>query len=67
LPVTRPDFAVLDAKDIVLVLIKKEFYAKDVYISLEHSNVGLCFYYYDVADYLAAYYFSEIETCEFAI
>lgn len=67
LPVTRPDFAVLDAKDIVLVLIKKEFYAKDVYISLEHSNVGLCFYYYDVADYLAAYYFSEIETCEFTV
>lgn len=60
IPVVKPDFSDLNANDVVLLLLTKNGVVMEVYEKLRLTPArDTIFNFYDVLDYLAAYYYGD--------
>lgn len=60
IPVMKPYYSELGAKDTVLALMKNVKYAQEVKDTVENLNVGCdIWFFYDILDYLADFFFQQ--------
>jgi hypothetical protein len=65
--VVKPSFDTLAKSDMVLIFLKKTVIAEEICDRLEESKVGNYLCYFDILDYLAAFYFPQIAVCELKV